>query len=127
MGTSHLLFEAGCVWGLELVGHWSILCASRWWILAIPWLVARKHRNRLSHSRFSAKTGGHHCAIISNLDSTLQLGLGLRTFSAIDAQLGNEVKGNHNVGASDEFILSLLSLQAMKAGMSLEAKSLIFI
>lgn len=58
----------------------------------------------------------------------LQLGLGLRSFSrAIDAQLGNEGKGNHDVSASDKFFFSVLSLQGMKKGMSWEAKSLIFI
>lgn len=58
----------------------------------------------------------------------LQLGLGLRSFSAINAQLGNEGKGNHDVSASHKFIFSVLSLQGMKKSMERnEAKSLVFI
>lgn len=95
--------------------------------MAIPWLVARKHRNRQGHSKFSAKTGGHRFAVISNLDSTLQLGLSLRSFSALDAHLGKEGKENRDVGASVKFIVSVRSLQGVKKGMCLEAESLIFI
>lgn len=69
--------------------------------------------------------GCHHLVIISNLDSMLQLRLKLRSFSAIDAQLGDEGKGDHAVGASDRFLFSVLSLQGMKRGMeSNEVKNL---
>ena len=45
----------------------------------------------------------------------LQLGLSLRSFSAIDAQLGDEGEGNHDVCSSDGFISSDLSVRGAKA------------
>lgn len=69
---------------------------------------------------------GHHSASISNLDSTLQLGLGRRSFSDTDAQLGNNSKKNPPC-QWHEILFSVLSLQGMNTGMSLQAESLIVI
>lgn len=78
--------------------------------MAIPWLLTHKHRNQVSRSKFSAKTGHHRFVIISNWDNMLSLGLGRRTFSAIDDQLDDEGRGNHDVGASDKSVFSIFSL-----------------
>lgn len=90
-------------------------------VLAIPCLVAYERRKGLSHSRFSARPWGHRVAPISTRPSPL------RDFTAIDAHLGNEGRRNPHVGAGNEFTFSLLSLQGMRKGTSLEARSLIFI
>lgn len=48
----------------------------------------------------------------------------LRSCSAADALLGNKGKGNHDIGASEKLIFSLLSLQGMeKDGERKEAES----
>lgn len=85
-------------------------CVSRWWILAIAWLGAHEGRTCPSPSRFSAsfRLGAPFAVTWPLLHPELLL--------SADALLGNKGKGNHDIGASERLVFSLLFLQGMEKG-----------